>query len=101
MKQIENERHQLAEAFVSLVEGEQQSHTKNQEQAMMSVLFASYDKGSAQAISFLLHHVTTDVVRQFSYNHLYFSDQEFWYGERFSFMSVPKAFQQSGNHVIK
>lgn len=75
MKQFENERHQLAEAFVSLVEGEQKSPTKKQEQAMMSVLFASYDQGSAQAISFLLHHVPTVVVRQFSYNHLYSPDQ--------------------------
>ena len=71
MKQVENERHQLAEAFVSLVEGEQKYPTRDQEQTMMSVLFASYDKGSAQAISFLLHHVPTTVVRQFSYNHLY------------------------------
>ena len=71
MKQTENERYQLIEAFVSLVEGEQHSRTKLQAETMIAMLVASYDKDAAQAISFLLHHVPTTVVRQFAYNFLY------------------------------
>lgn len=71
MKQTENERHQLAEAFVGLARGEQHFHTKQQEQTMIAMLVASYDKEAARAIYFLLRHVPTSVVRQFAYNFLY------------------------------
>ena len=71
MKQTENERHQLAEAFVGLAKGEQHFHTKQQEQTMIAMLVASYDKDAAQVVYFLLRHVPTTVVRQFAYNFLY------------------------------
>lgn len=97
MKQVENERHQLAEAFVSLVKGEQESPTRNQEQAMMSVLFASYEKESAQAISFLLNHVPTNVVRQFSYNYLYSSEQNAEVKTDVLVRPIPSEMMMTGN----
>ena len=90
MKQTELERHPLAEAFVSQNEGEQPSQARSQEQTMMPEILVYFNKKQALGISFLLHHVPTVVVRLFSYNHLYSSNQEFWYKEWFSFMSIPK-----------